>query len=253
MFVRAAEIRQVLVNILDSSNKTVFSRDITQIGRGSGEAWLYAWSWNASTLLLSDNNSLIPDIGPNPLPALLYLNQSSSPVQVGVTLDSRGLISAIMDSNGFYYISREDYDRLNRSLDYSAMMNNSTARMEFFKVLPGESILQFFDLINNQLAPSGINHTLHGNLSVLEPHATAMGAEPGRYQLQVRLENAVNTIWVTDEYFNVTDASGFINNSASYSSINANATEEMMKKSPSIGLMASILTLTAAAFFRRRG
>ena len=157
-----------------------------------------------------------------------------------------------MDSNGFYYVSREDYGGLNRSLDYSSMMNNSTARMEFFKIMPGESVLQFFDLISNQWIPSGINHTLQGNFSALEPHTIAAGAETGRYQLQVRLENAVNAIWATDVYFNVTDASGFVNNNTTNSSINADATGRMMKKSPSIGLMASILALTAAALFRRR-
>ncbi|MGB7571220.1 MAG: S-layer protein domain-containing protein [Methanothrix sp.] len=255
MIVRAAEIRQVLVNILDSSNRTVFSRDIASMGQGSGEWWLYAWSWNATEMHMSDDNSPVPDMGEGPLLALLYLNQSASPLQVAVTFDSQGLISTIMDGNAVYYMSREDYGGLNRSLDYSSMMNNSTARMEFFKVMPGESILQFFDLINNQFIPSGINHTLQGNLSSLEPHAIASGAEPGRYQLQVRLENAVNAIWATDEYFNVTDRYGFINDSISSrdSKINAVTGEGKSKKSPPVGILASILALTGAALFRRRG
>jgi S-layer protein (TIGR01567 family) len=251
MIVRAAEIRQVLVNILDSSNRTVFSRDITQMGQGSGEWWIYAWSWNATTLRISDDNSPIPDIGSSPLPALLYLNQSASPLQVSVAFNSQGRIRAIMDSTSFYYISSEDYAALNRSLDYSSMMNNSTARMEFFKVMPQESMLQFFDIVNNQLIPSGINHTLQGNLSLLEPHAISAGAEPGRYQLQVRLENAVNAIWATDEYFNVTEESDLINSTSNGSS-NAARSKGKMEKSPATGLLASILILAAAALMRRR-
>lgn len=252
MIVRAAEIRQVLMNILDSSNKTVFSRDIVGMGQGSGEWWMYAWSWNASTLRMSDDNSLIPDLRPSPLLALLYVNQSASPLQTAVTFDSQGRISTIMDSNAFYYISSEDYARLNRSLNYSSMINNSTARMEFFRVVPGESILQFFDIVNNQLIPSGINHTLQGNLSLLEPHAIAAGAEPGRYQLQVRLENAVNAIWATDEYFNVTEEGGLNNDSTSNGGSNAAHSKGKMEESPAIGLLGSILILAAAALMRRR-
>ena len=251
MIVRAAEVRQVLVNMLDSSNRTVFSRDIASLGQGSGEWWMYSWSWNASTLRMSDDNSLLPDIGSSPLPALLYLNQSASPLQVSVAFDSQGRIGAIMDSNAYYYISREEYAALNRSLDYISMMNNSTARMEFIKVMPQESTLQFFDIVNNQLAPSSINHTLQGNFSLLEPHAISEGAEPGRYQLQVRLENAVNAIWATDEYFNVTEESGLINSTSNGSS-NAARSKGKMEKSPAIGLLASILILAASALMRRR-
>ena len=253
MIVRAAEIRQVLMNILDSNDKTVFSKDIAGLGQGSGEWWMYAWSWNASTLRMSDDNSLIPDLRPSPLLALLYLNQSASPLQVAVTFDSQGRISNIMDSSAFYYISSEDFARLNTSLDYSSMINNSTARMEFFRVVPGESILQFFDIVNNQLIPSGINHTLQGNLSLLEPHAIAARAEPGRYQLQVRLENAVNAIWATDEYFNVTEGSSLNSDSTSNDRSNAAQSKGKMEKSPPIGLLASILILAAAALMRRRG
>lgn len=253
MIVRAAEIRQVLMNILDSNNKTVFSKDIAGLGQGSGEWWMYAWSWNASTLRMSDDNSLIPDLRPSQLLALLYVNQSASPLQVAVTFDSQGRISSIMDSSAFYYISSEDYARLNTSLNYSSMINNSTARMEFFRVVPGESILQFFDIVNNQLIPSGINHTLQGNLSLLEPHAIAARAEPGRYQLQVRLENAVNAIWATDEYFNVTEGSGINSDSTSNDRSNAAQSKGKMEKSPPIGLLASILILAAAALMRRRG
>ena len=54
------------------------------------------------------------------------------------------------------------------------------------------------------LFQSDINHTLQGTLTVLEPHAVAVDAKPGRYELRVRVENAVNAIQVFGEFFNVT-------------------------------------------------
>ncbi|MBN1236842.1 MAG: hypothetical protein JW999_12465, partial [Methanotrichaceae archaeon] len=59
IIVKAAEISQVMGSILDSSNRTVFSRDITRFGQGSGDLWGFAWKWNATTLQLSDDKSLI--------------------------------------------------------------------------------------------------------------------------------------------------------------------------------------------------
>ncbi|MFA6373867.1 MAG: hypothetical protein WCW68_14710, partial [Methanothrix sp.] len=69
-----------------------------------------------------------------------------------------------------------------------------------------KSILQFLDIVNGRLAPSGINHTLQGNLEALEPHAVVVGAKPGRYELRARVENAVNAIQTFGEYINVTPA-----------------------------------------------
>ena len=60
------------------------------------------------------------------------------------------------------------------------------------------------DVVNGRVVPSGINHTLKGTLEALEPHAVAVGAKPGRYELRLRVENAVNTIQVFGEFFNVT-------------------------------------------------
>ena len=58
--------------------------------------------------------------------------------------------------------------------------------------------------VNGVLAPCGINHTLQGNLEAIEPHVVVLGAKPGRYELRVRVENAVNAIWATNEFINVT-------------------------------------------------
>jgi len=48
------------------------------------------------------------------------------------------------------------------------------------------------------------NHTLEGTVEALEPHALRVAARPGRYELRVRVENAVDAIQVFGEFFNVT-------------------------------------------------
>ncbi|MDD1761954.1 MAG: hypothetical protein LUQ59_06935 [Methanothrix sp.] len=204
MIVQAAEIRQVLVSILDSNNRTVFTRDITSSGKGSGELWGFGLTWNATTRQIGDNNSVVLDAGKGPLMGFLYLNRSAPPVQVYITIDSQGKISGITSGASVYYITRDEYAKLNLTLDYDSMLANSTARNDFFQIEPGESILQFFDLLNTGWTPSGINYTLQGNLDSLEPSVRVAGARPGRYELRVRVENAVNAIWAMGEFFNVT-------------------------------------------------
>jgi len=93
---------------------------------------------------------------------------------------------------------------MNVGMDYDAMFANETARERFLKIESGKSILQFYDVIDNKLIPSKINHTLQGTLAVLEPHAVVRDAKPGRYELRVRVENAVNAIQVFGEFINVT-------------------------------------------------
>ncbi len=206
MIVKAAEIRMVTADILDSSNKTVFSRDITSLAQGSGDLWGFAWRWNATTMQMTDDRSPVLDASGSPVPGLLYLSPSAPPLQVRVVFQTDGRIGAISDSASLYYVSRDEYKRLNNSLDYDAMMANNTARMQFIKIEPGKSILQLFDVINGRLVPSGINHTLQGNLEAIEPHVVVVGARPGRYELRVRVENAINAIWAINEFINVTPA-----------------------------------------------
>ena len=207
MIVPAAEIRQVMVSILDSSNRTVFSRDITSLGQGSGDLWGFAWSWNGTTLQLSDDKSPIMDDSNNRVPALLYLSPSTSPVQVGVVFDPSGRIGGIMDSKSVFYISRSEYKKLNVDMDYDAMLSNDTAHKQYLKIEPGKSILQFQDFVNGKLVSNGTNHTLQGTLEDLEPHTIIVGAKPGRYELRVRVENAVNAIQAASgDFFNVTPA-----------------------------------------------
>jgi S-layer protein (TIGR01567 family) len=204
IIVNAADIRQVAVSILDSSNRSVFTGDITRLGRGSGDMWLFEWRWNATTMVLSDDNSPVLDASGNAVPALLFLNKTAPPRQVGVNFDSGGRISAIADGKSAYYVSRSDYKKLNTSIDYDAMRANDTLRDKYLKIVPGESILQFMDIINGRLSAGNVNHTLQGNLEALEPRAITVGASPGRYELRMRVENAVNAIQTFGQYFNVT-------------------------------------------------
>jgi S-layer protein (TIGR01567 family) len=204
MIVRAAEIRQVTADILDSSNRTVFSRDITGLAQGSGDLWSFSWKWNATTLQLSDDNNPVLDAGSSPVPGLLYLSPFLSPVQVSVKFDSSGRIASIADSKTLYYISPTEYGNLNVAVNYDTMLANKTARIQFIKIEPGKSILRFFDIIDGRLVQNSTNHTLEGALEALEPHAVTIAARPGRYELRVRVENAVDAIQVFGEFFNVT-------------------------------------------------
>ncbi|HEX7445607.1 MAG TPA: S-layer protein domain-containing protein, partial [Methanothrix sp.] len=208
MIVQAAEIHQVTADILDSSNKTLFTEDITTLGLGSGDLWGFAWRWNATTLQLSDDKSRVLDARGGSVPGLLYLNSSTPPVQVGVVFDSSGRINRITSSKSVYYVASTEYNRQNVGMDYDAMLANETARKRFIRIEPGKSILQFYDVVDNKFVPSSINHTLQGTLTALEPHAIVVDAKPGRYELRVRIENAVNAIQVFGEFFNVTPGEG---------------------------------------------
>ena len=206
MVVKAAEIRKVTADILDSSNRTVFSRDITRLAQGSGDLWGFAWGWNATTMQLGDDKSPVLDASGSPVPGLLYLSSSTPAQQVGVIFDSTGRIGAILDSKAIYYVSRGEYKKLNNSIDYDVMLANDTTRNQFLKIEPGKSVLQFLDVINGKLAPTGVNHTLQGNLETIEPHVVVVGARSGRYELRVRVENVINAIQTFGEFFNVTPA-----------------------------------------------
>jgi hypothetical protein len=155
-------------------------------------------------MMLSDDKSPVLDASGSGVPALLYLNKTTSPRQVGVEFNSEGRIGAITDGMSIYYVSRDEYKRLNSSNDYDAMLANDTIRKQYLKIEPGMSMLQFVDVINGKLAPSKVNHTLQGTLDALEPHIFRVGASPGRYELRMRVENAVNAIQTFGQFFNVT-------------------------------------------------
>lgn len=204
MLVRAAEIRQVTADILNSSNNTVYSRDITALGQGSGDSWAFGWNWNLTMLQLQDDKSRIMDANSGPVPAILYLSPSTPPVQVVVRFDPTGRIYSITSGKSAYYISPTAYESLKTPQNYDAMLANETARSQFIKIEPGESIIQFVNVIDGKLVPGGANHTLQGTFSALEPQARSIAVPPGKYELRVRVENAVDAVQMFGEYFNVT-------------------------------------------------
>lgn len=204
MLVQAAEIRQVTADILNSSNRTVFSQDLSALGQGSGDRWVFAWNWNLTTLQLLDDKSQIMDANGGPVPALLYLSSSAAPVQVVVRFAPSGRIYSITSGKTAYYVSPSAYESLKSPQNYDAMLANETARQQFIRIEPGKSIIQFIDIIDGRLVASGNNHTLQGTFASLEPRAKSILVPPGRYELRARIENAVDAIQVFGEYFNVT-------------------------------------------------
>ncbi len=78
--VQAGEIQSVTADILDHTNRTVYSRDLTNLGVGSGDRWLFSWRWNATTLRLSDDGSPVLDASGSavPIPAALISAPPSS-------------------------------------------------------------------------------------------------------------------------------------------------------------------------------
>lgn len=204
MRVLAGEINSVTASILDPSGSAVFIKDLARTGMGSGDAWTYAWSWNASVLKLSDDGSLIPDTGVPFVPALLYLNSSERPKLAAVLFDDRGEITSIMDNSTLYYISPSAYSLAKLNESYKEMLANQTLRENYIKIEPGKSILRFYNMAGFATGLSDINHTLTGSLEDLEPHIERTYALAGRYELQLRIENAMNALRVTELYFNVT-------------------------------------------------
>lgn len=205
MVVRAAEIRQVTTEILGQEDMTVFSKDITGLASGSGDLWSFSWSWNGTTLRLSDDSSPVIDAEGGLVPGMLFLDPATPPLQVGVRFGQDGRIASISDSRSVYYISRGEYSSLKPKMSYDDLLANATARAQIIRVQPGRSILQLYNVVDGRLVPSGINHTLQGTLEALEPHAERTEAPPGRYELRLRIENAVDAIQVFGEHFNVTD------------------------------------------------
>ena len=221
MAVQAGDISSVTADILESSsNRTVYSIDLTKLGVGSGDRWLFSWSWNATALRLSDDGSPVLDALGMEIPALLYLNSSnpnnlppgnsslnssSSPVQATVLFDSSGRISKISSGNSLYYVSPQGYKDLNSTLSYDAMLANRAQRAQFIRIEPGKSVLKLMEFVDGQFIPQQSNHTLTGTLEALEPHTVRVPAQSGRYELRPRIENAVNALTVSDAfYFNVT-------------------------------------------------
>jgi hypothetical protein len=84
------------------------------------------------------------------------------------------------------------------------MLVNRTAKRQYIKIIPGSSLLKFYETVNGSLNLSKSNHTITGPIDSLEPHALRMPAKPGKYELGVRIENSVDALRVNGFIFNVT-------------------------------------------------
>lgn len=214
MIVRAGAIAQVTAEIEDASGRTINFKDITDIGQdisqGTGDLWGFLWTWNGTVLKMSDDGSTILDVN-GPIPGELFINRSSAPLQVSVKFDSIGRISSIADRKTIYYLSPTGYKIANSSQSYSQMLSDKESRSQFIKVEPGSSILKLLDIKNDSARPTGSNHTLTGPIEALEPHAVRVGAPPGKYELRVRVQNAVKAIRASGIYFNVTASNSAAN------------------------------------------
>jgi len=198
--VQAAEIQKVSVDILDPEGRTVYGRDLTERGLGSEDNWIFAWNWNATTLRLSDDGGPLLDAN-QPVPALLYQNTSSEPVKVWILFDQSGKIASMLEGETSYYLSPYGLSLVNSNLSYEDMLANETARREYIKIDPGRSVLKFFDFLNGTSRLNNTNHTITGPLESIEPHAVRVGANQGRYELRLMIENAVNTLRVSDAFY----------------------------------------------------
>lgn len=200
----AGDIIQVSANINDPSGRTVFTKDLTRLGMGSDNVWNYIWRWNASFLVMSDDASQVLDADGSPIPGLLYLNNTSSPVPVGIRFDGSGKIASIADNKDIYYVSRSDYNLTKPKMSYDSMLANGTTRKQYIKIDPGSSMLKFYETINGSFNLSKSNHTITGSFGSLEPHALRVPARPGRYELGLRIENTADALRVNGLFFNVT-------------------------------------------------
>lgn len=200
----AGDIVSVSANVNDPSGRTIFTKDLNRLGVGSENVWNYFWQWNASFLATSDDGARILDANGNPIPGLLYINKTSSPIPVGIRFDGSGRIASIADSNVIYYVSRSDYNLTKPKLTYDSMLANRTAKKQFIKINPGSSLLKFYETVNGSFNLSKSNHTITGSIDSLEPHAIRMPAKPGKYELGVRIENSADALRVNGLFFNVT-------------------------------------------------
>ena len=200
----AGDIVSVSADINDPSGRTVYTKDLTRLGVGSEDAWNYFWQWNASFLALNDDGAQIPDANGNPIPGMLYLSKTSRPLPVGIRFDDSGRIASIADSKVIYYVSRSDYNLTKPELTYDSMLANSTAKSQYMKIIPGSSMLKFYEAVNGSFNLSTSNHTITASFDSLEPHALRLPAKPGKYELGVRIENSADALRVNGLFFNVT-------------------------------------------------
>ncbi len=162
--IRASEMTGVLAEIIDPQGRTVSIKDITT-GISSGDLWRFEWSWNGTVPVIND--TVIPDADIRPTGAVLYLNESTPPITVGVFFDQSGRIEKISGNDGRIYYSRGT----NISL-------STGSKLAFFIWRDGKVVGEK-------------NQTIRGDINALEPHIERVPAMPGNYVVRLRVSNIV--------------------------------------------------------------
>lgn len=202
IFVRAAEIKSLTAETVDSQGRRMIMGDLTGSGVGARDQWLYSWQWNTTVPTLSDDGSILHESDLQG--GVLQINNTTDPVSVLVSFEQSGWISLIKDSAGeIYYISPTEYERLGAATSYAEMASNDTLRKRYVKIEPGVSEIRFIQIFNGTAVLSETSHRLWHSPQGLEPHLVRVGAPPGRYEVRLRVENAMGALPVEGLYFEV--------------------------------------------------
>jgi len=202
IFVLAGDIKSVTAETVDSKGKRVILGDLTGLGVGTGDQWLYSWQWNATVPVLSDDGTLLPvsDLQGG----VLQVNNSTDPISVMVSFDESGRIGLIRDPAGeIYYISPAEYEKLGASPSYGEMASDEALRNRYVKVEPGKSEIRFIQVVDGSAVLGEKSHQLWFSPQGLEPHLVRVGAPQGRYEVRLRVENSMDALQVTGLYFDV--------------------------------------------------
>jgi len=202
VFVLAGDIKSATAETVDSEGRRVILGDLKNSGVGARDQWLYSWQWNATVPALSDDGTILPvsdvQVG------VLEINNSTESVQVTVNFDESGWISLIKGSKGeIYYISPVEYEKLGAAASYAEMASNETLRKRYIKIEPGTSEIRFFSVVEGGAVLSETSHKLWFSPQGLEPRLVRVGAPPGRYEVRLRVENAMDALQATGLYFDV--------------------------------------------------
>lgn len=238
--VKAGEMRGMLAEVIDPLGRTVSLQEIS-MGRGSGDTWRFERTWNGTVPVMND--MVVPDADITPTNAILYTNDSYS-ATVGVFFDQAGRIDRIIGADGRIYYSR------GQSMSFA-----SGSRLAFF-------------LWNNSTVAGQRNHTLVGDINALEPHIERVPAAPGRYTLQLRVQNimgeavARTTFNLSSKlYSTLPQLSHADVNGSSYFSTNTSGdiqaeqgdAKRSRRASPGAEAAAFIVAMISAALIRMRG
>lgn len=254
IFARAGEIKSVTAETVDSEGKRLILGDLTGMGVGANDEWLYSWQWNATVPALSDDGMTLPESDLQG--GVLQVNNSTDPVSVIVNFDESGWTSLIQDTaGGIYYISPAEYEKLGEATSYAEMASNDTLRNKYIKIEPGVSEIRFIVVVNESATITETNHQLWFSPQGLEPHLIRVGAPPGQYEVRLRVENIMDALQVTGIYFEVEGS-----NTSEIGDVTANVTSnltsqtqqnETEKKGRSVPATGAVVALAAVGFTAR--